>query len=138
MRMPSPQAAGAKWKTVTPGRQSFYQAGVQGAASAYQEGVTGAGDRYSQGVQQAIANNQWQSGVEGKGSRYAMRASTVGAPRWSDGVGRGESDYAAGVAPYFQAIGGMSLPPRGPKGAPQNYARSQSVGDALHAIKIHR
>ena len=138
MRMPSPQAAGKKWKDVTPTRQSFYTAGVSGAGAAYEEGVRGAGDRYASGIQMAIANNQWQSGVENKGGRYAQRAASVGGSRWSDGVARGEADYATGVAPFFQAIGGMTLPPRGPKGAPQNYGRSQAVGDALHAIRIHR
>lgn len=138
MRNASPQMAGKKWKDVTPGRMSFYQSGVSAAGGAYEEGVRGAGDRYASGVQQAISNGQWQAGVEGKGSRYAMKASTVGGSRWSDGVSRAETDYVSGVTPYLQAISGMSLPPRGPKGAAQNYGRSQAVGDALHAIKIRR
>lgn len=135
VKMISPQAAADKWKNVTPGRQNFYQQGVSGAASRYDEGVRGAGDRYQAGVQQAISNNMWESGVEGKGARFAMKAGSVGAPRWADGVSRAQGDYATGVSPYFQAISGMTLPPKGPKGHPGNYARSQAVGDALHAIK---
>jgi len=138
MRMPNAGAAAAKWKTVTPGRQNFYQQGVQAAGAAYDEGVRGAEDRYAAGISQAISNNSWGHGVEGKGGLYAQKAASVGAPRWADGVSRGESAYSAGVQPFFQAIGGMTLPPKGPKGHPGNYARSQAVGDALHAIKVRR
>ena len=136
MRMPNAAAAAKKWKDVTPGRQTFYSQGVAGAAAAYDEGVRGAGDRYAAGVQTAISNGLWGINVEGKGSRFAQRASTVGGPRWSDGVSRGESDYASHVQPYFAALGSIQLPMKGPKGHPGNYARSQAVGDALHAMKI--
>lgn len=138
VRTASAAAAGDKWKAVTPGRMNYYVQGVQGGAQAYEEGVRGAGDRYAAGVTQAISDRMWESGVEGKGSKFAMKAASIGGGRWSEGVNKAQSDYTTAIAPFLQAINGMSLPPAGPKGYAGNYARSQAVGEALRAVKVRR
>ena len=133
--MPSPQAAGAKWASVTPTRQQYYQAGVQGAGQRWQQGVDSSEQNWSMGVQQAMAENRYTLGVSGKASKYSQKASTIGAPRWGTGVASAEPAYEAGVTRIFQALSSLTLPPRGPTGSPQNLARVQAVVDAERAAR---
>jgi hypothetical protein len=135
IRVPSAASIAEKWARVTPGRQSDYQAGVQGAAQAYQEGVNAAGSSYEQGVQAAIGEQSWQRGVQNKGQKYSSKASQIGAGRWAQGVPAARADYEAGVARPLQALASITLPPRGPKGAPQNLQRVAAVVEALRAAR---
>jgi hypothetical protein len=135
IRVPSAASIAEKWARVTPGRQTDYQNGVAGAAAAYQEGVNGAADTWAQGVQQAIGDDRYRMGVQGKGQMYASQASQIGAGRWAQGVPAARSRYESGVARPLQALAAVSLPPRGPKGAPQNIQRVTAVVEALRASR---
>ena len=55
----------------------------------------------------------------------------VGAGRWSGGVRAGAKDYEEAVAPFFAVIERTNLQPRGPRGDPRNYQRSEAMGRAL-------
>lgn len=135
LSVPTPQQAGQKYAQVTPTRQQYYQSGVQGAANQWQAGVDGAENTWGQGVQAAIAAHRYSTGVSGRGQVYANRASTIGTPRWAQGVAAAEPAYEQAVARFFQILSGLNLPPRGPVGSPQNLQRVQMVDDALHAAR---
>ena len=135
MRVPTPAAAGAKYASVTPTRQTYYQTGVQGAGQRWQDGVNISQDVWALGVQQAMAQGRYSTGVAGKGTLYSTRASTIGAPRWGQGVAAAEPAYESGVTRFFQVLAALTLPPRGPVGSPQNLQRVQIVDEALRAAK---
>lgn len=136
IRVPSAATIAEKWARVTPGRQTDYQNGVAGSAQAWQEGVNSAKDSWAQGVQQAIGEDRYSRGVQGAGQLYASQAAQIGAGRWAQGVPAARSRYESGVARPLQALQSVSLPPRGPKGAPQNIQRVTAVVEALRASRM--
>jgi hypothetical protein len=135
IRVPSAAAAAEKWARVAPGRQQDYQAGIQSAGQAWQEGVNAGAANFAQGVQQAIAEGRYEKGVQGKQSKYVQKTSTVGLSRWGAGITAARPDYESGVARALQALSAVSLPPKGPKGAPQNLQRVAAVVEALRATR---
>ena len=135
LRVPTPAQAGAKYASVTPTRQTYYQTGVQGAGQRWQDGVNVSQDVWGMGVQQAIADQRYSQGVQGKASLYSTKASTIGAPRWGQGVAAAEPAYEQGVTRFFQVLSNLTLPPRGPTGSPQNLQRVQIVVEALRAAR---
>lgn len=118
------------------------------AAGDYKDGVTAAGgdwetntkaseDNYSAGVQAAIGDKRFGKGVAAAGAgKYVARASTLGAQRYPSGVGAAEGDWSKGAAPYLDALKGMDLPPRRPKGDPGNQARANAVAAKLRSMKV--
>ena len=135
INMPSPVSAGQKWAQVTPGRQQYYTAGVQGAAQKWQSGVDGSQANWEAGVQDAVANRRYSGGVAGKGAKYSQAAGTVGAQRWGQGVAQAEPAYEAGVQPIFAALSALQLPAKGPRGSIANLQRVQAVVDAERAAR---
>lgn len=135
IRVPSAQAVAEKWARVTPGRQQDYVAGVQAAGNAWQEGVSNAEGNYAQGVQNAIGEGRYASGVSGKASKYTRKSVEVGANRWGPGVTAARTDMEQGMARILSVLASVSLPPRGPKGSPQNLQRVAAVNEALHAAR---
>lgn len=133
----SPSAAADKWATVTPQRLTEYTAGVSNAGSKWQAGVDGAAQLWAQAVAEAASRGEWGRGVAGKGANYATKASTLGAQRWSGGITAGKPTYQTQVAPYFNVIAGLTLPPRQARGNPANMARSSMINDALHQYRIN-
>lgn len=133
--MPSPNAAGAKWASVTPTRSQYYQAAVAAAGPRWQTAVDGSQNNWAQGVSQAMTDNRYQTGVSGRGGVYATKAANVGTGRWQTGVGQGATAYEQGVAPIFSALAGANLPPRMAKGNPGNLARVQAVVEIERAAR---
>lgn len=136
IRMPSPSEAAQKWSSVSAQRGQDYLKGVEGAGSAWQEGVNGAEATWADGVQQAISRGAYGDGVQGKGGKYVERARTLGAQRWTTGIQASGDAYQRGVAPIFNAIANVTLPPRMARGNPANYMRSQAVGEAARQAAL--
>lgn len=126
-----------KWKTRASGAGADYAAGIA-APKVDWAGATAAGaEAYAQGVQEAIGQGRFQREVRKAGSaKWQSRASTLGAQRFPQGVNASQADYSSGVAPYLQVISQVSLPAKGPRGAPQNLERVRAVTDALHQRRI--
>lgn len=133
IRVPSASESADKWSSVTPSRSQFYQTGVSRSGAAYEEGVANSEDIYNQGVQQAISEGRWATGVSGKGSKYVRKSTQVGVPRWQQGVPAAKQDYQDGVAPILSSMAAVTLPPKGPKRAPQNLQRVAAVNQAAIA-----
>lgn len=114
-----------------------YTEGVKAAGADWESNTRASGENYAQGVQQAIADGRFVKGVTDAGQgKYVGRASTLGAQRFPTGVQAAEGDWARGSAPYLDALKGMELPPRRPKGDPGNQARANAVAQRLRAIKV--
>jgi len=114
-----------------------YQKGVQGAGDKWAQHTAAAGDSYQAGVQQAISRQAFQKGVAKAGpSGYVTRAANAGAQRYGPGVAGAQAKWQQNVQPYLDTIAGLTLPPRSPRGSPNNLQRVAAVANALRARKV--
>ena len=128
-----------KWARRTAGATQDYAAGVRSPREDWQQRTLDQADAYEQGIQAAIANGSFSKGVAAAGtSKWQRKSLDVGAQRYGPGAAAAKSDYESGFAPFAQVIQGVTLPPRGARGNPSNYARVQAIGEALHNAKLGR
>lgn len=114
--------------------QGDYRDGIANPKRDQAEAAAASADTYAAGVQEAIADNRFQKGVQAAGTaKWARKSADVGAARYPQGVQAAKSDYQAGVEPFLQTIAGLDLPPRAPRGSPQNIERVARVNAALRA-----
>jgi hypothetical protein len=135
-----------KVKDISSSAKKFVSRG-QAASGDYARGVADAGpewasktaaaqDSYNQGVQQAITRGAFAKGVQEAGpAKYQAAAAGKGAQRFGPGIAAAEGDWSRGVQPYLQTLESTTLPPRGPKGSPQNLERVNTVAMALRRRK---
>lgn len=137
---------GIKVKPITVAAQKFVNR-ASAATGDYKDGVNSttdqaeraiaAEDAYRQGLQESFSRNARVTGLQRAGTeKWKQRAMQLGAGRYASGVKAGERTYQENVRPYFETLQGLELTPRGPKGSPENYARSQEVGVALNEKKL--
>ncbi len=124
-----------KWAEVTPGRAAYYETGVRTTAKDWAGNAAMAASAYEAGVQEAIGRGAFQRGVSERGTSGWREATLAKKARWAAGVRLGEPRYMSGFAPYRAVIEGVTLPPRGPRGDPGNYARCEAIGLALTAAR---
>ena len=69
-------------------------------------------------------------------AKYTRKAVEVGVGRFGSGVTAGIPDYQSGEAPMLEAIAGVELGARAPRGSTINYARVEKVGAALNKKRM--
>lgn len=137
IRTISPGDVAEKWATVTPGRSSFYQTGTVGKGGEWESKTVAAKGTYKTGVSVAGIENRFAGGVRrAGGGKWERKISAVGVGRFGPGIAAAKDDYMTGVSDYLSMLSGMSIPDRGPRGDPGNYAIVQKVGDALHKKRL--
>lgn len=116
-------SAGADYQEGTTGKGQKWASQAMAAENNYIQGVTTAAQqkRYSRGIQRAGAS-AYESGVAEKGVQ-----------RYPTGISASQDKYQKRISEVLSTISGVQLPPKGPKGSPQNYQRVQAVGQALRA-----
>lgn len=125
-----------KWAEVTPMRSGDYAFGIANPRTSWKTATMAAEPAYQDGVTKAIARKAFGKGVSKAGDeKWARKASTNGVVRWGPGVQEARGDYAAGFAPYREAIAACKLPPRYARRDPRNLARVKAIVDALIAKK---
>ena len=130
-------AIAEKYARVTPARAEDYAQGVRNPRTDWAGAATSAAPNFASGVQAAVAAGSYAKGITKAGSgKWQAKAISKGTPRFGPGVQDARPDYEAGITPYIQTIEALTLPPRGPKGDPRNYARVQAIGQALRNKKI--
>lgn len=128
-----------KWVQRAGAAGGDYKDGVAQAGGDWEAGALAGASNFAQGVQQAISDGRYEKGIRGAGAaKFVAKAGTVGAARFTQGVAASEAEMAKGVGPVLQAIASVALPPRGPKGAPQNMERANAVAQALRKFKVTR
>ena len=126
-----------KWSRVTPGRSEEYRRGVGETPAEEWESPTKAAEPvWGQAVQQAASRKAFSKGVAGAGAKWKRKAEELGSARYGTGVAAAGPDYAAGFAPYREAVAGAVLPPKGPTGDPANYERVRVLGELLHRKRV--
>jgi hypothetical protein len=129
----------AKFKRNANAATNDYATGVASAGADWESGARAGESNYEQGVQDAISRKAFGKGVSAAGqTKYVENATKLGAQRYGPGINQAEGAYSRGVQPYLDTIKGVSLPPRGPKGSPQNQQRADAVAKALRMVKVGR
>lgn len=140
MAIPVKDAAAAAKKFVSRGMAAGadYTAGVRGSGDRWKAATVAGKDNYTAGVNDAIQRNAFEKGVNAAGgAKFEERAAGVGANRYPQGIQQSENAWAQNTGPYLAVIAGTNLPPRGPKGSPQNQLRSAAMADAMRRKKIN-
>lgn len=128
-----------KWARQSQTAQPEYKAGVEQTTKDWAENTAAAADNYAAGVQKAIAEDRFSKGVAAAGtSKWRSNTLTKGPARWSQGIADSRPAYETGFAPYRTVIENTTLPPRGPKGSPQNIERVAVMAAALHKAKLEQ
>lgn len=136
LKVKSAGEAADKWVSRAAVAGPDYQRGVQGAGQAWEAGARAAKDAYAQGVTASIQRGAYEKGIAAAGaSKWEKNATEKGTRRFGEGVSVAAGDYTQKIAPYLQALSGLTLPPRGPSGDPRNLQRVQMVASTLAALK---
>ena len=126
-----------KWTRVTPGRSEDYKLGIQNPKRDWADETKAAAGNWKAGVDAAAAKNMFAKGVEKVGSKkWQEKALKKGPGRFAEGVYMAGPDYAAGFAPFRDAIERVDLGPRFPRRDPRNLDRVKRVVDALIKTKV--
>ena len=129
--------AQANWTQVTPTRTEAYAANAIARVGKWLAKTIAAIPNQQMAAVGAGVASRIQRNVSGRGQqRFPAKINTVGKQRFGPGVQAAGSDYSAGFGPYLQIIQGVSLPAKGPRGDPRNYALVQAVGDPLHRARL--
>jgi len=125
-----------KWKRRAAQAAPDYAAGVKSPKADWATQTANSEENYNAGVQAAISRGAFGSGVQKAGTqKWQRKAIAIGAGRFGPGVAAAAPEYQDKMQGVLSTIESVSLPPRGPKGDPRNYLRSQVIGEALHDAK---
>jgi len=125
-----------KWARVTPQRAEDYSLGVKSPRTSWANASTAANDRYKAGVTEAANANRYPKGIAATGDAgWSAKTLAKGPARFAEGVMLSGPDYQEAVKPYLDVIAATQLPPRGPKGSPQNLQRVAAIATALRKKK---
>lgn len=126
-----------KWAEVTPGRAKQWKAEVSATSdSDWADPTVAAAPIWETGVGEAAAAGLFPKGVERARTKWKRKSLALGPTRYGPGVRAAEADQASGFAPYREIIAGVTLSPKGPRGAPGNYDRVRDVGEPLHDARV--
>lgn len=128
-----------KWARRVAGASQDYTEGAGAAGEAWQRGASAGAANYQTGVTQAIGQQRYQKGVaRATSAKFVRGVRDKGAQRYGPGAAAAQQDFSTAIGPVLEVIGRTDLPPRGPRGADGNYARSAAVGRALRAFATGR
>jgi uncharacterized phage infection (PIP) family protein YhgE len=135
----SQDAIATKWAARASGAQADYTTGVQTTQKSWAQNTAAAASNYVAGVQQAVADKRFESGVTEAGdAAWKKGAIEKGGTRYSQGVNGAKTKFQQGFSRFASALAGAPLPPRFPKGDPQNGQRVAFVNNLLRQVKLGR
>lgn len=127
----------AKWSTRAQAAGPDYTAGVKTTTKDWAALTAAAAPNWAAGVAQASSDGRFARNVVAAGTgKWQAAAAGKGAQRYPTGVAAGGPAYNAGFTPFLQVIQNVNLPPRSPRGSPNNIQRVSAIADALHAKKL--
>lgn len=130
--------AAKKFGTNASAGSANYATGVQSDTS-WATNTANAASTWGQGVQAAVSSGSFAKGVSKAGqSKWQSAAVQKGQSRFQQAVSTpaAQQNWQAGFQPYATVLSSITVPPKGVKGSPQNYAIVQTIGDALHKAKV--
>ncbi len=132
LQFPSTAVGGERWSRRAAAAQVDYGNGVQAASGRWQPAAAAGAQNYATGVQAAIAAGSFAKGIQKAGdAKWVDRATKLGPARFAQGVQVAQPAYESGVAPIWQKVSALTLPPKGPRGSAQNYQRPALVAQEM-------
>lgn len=126
-----------KWGANSALAGDSYRDGVQSPRRSWAQSAAAADDARKAGLAEADARNAFVNGVNAAGdTKWKNNATVLGPARFRQGVANAKPSFSSGFSKYHSVIAGVTLPPRGPKGSPENIERVRSIADALHNAKV--
>ena len=100
---------------------------TQASEGNYRQAISGGNvaARFARGVAKAASQG-----------KFAKKIRAVGQSRYSEGVSQGKEDWRIGFEPYQQAIAGVALPARKPRGDAGNLERVKAITTTLNAKRL--
>jgi hypothetical protein len=129
----------SKWSQRASAAGAAYTSGVQNPSRSWATSTTAAAPNWATGVQTAVSNGRFAKGVQAAGdAKWSAGATGKGATRYPQGVtgAAAINNFTQGFTKFASVLSSLTLPPRFPKGDPQNAARSTAVATALRAAKV--
>ena len=121
-----------KWQRRAAVAQPDYSAGVMNPRIPWDQAAKAGENNYKAGVTAAANSGRYGQGISRVGNqRYLDGAIKKGPQRYVEGVQLGGSNFQDRINTVLQTIESVQLPPRGPKGSPQNFQRVAPIGEAL-------
>jgi len=118
--------------------RSAYTDGVQNPRRSWAVSAAAADDARKAGLAEADARNAFVNGVNNAGdTKWKNNSVALGPTRFSTGVQNAKPSYQAGFQKYHGVIASTTLPPRGPKGSPENINRVATLAQNLHNAKVN-
>lgn len=136
--IPDATSVAEKWATRAGAAQSEYVDKVK--QSTWKAEAAAGEANYNQAMQDVLAKKKRLAGINKVSDTDWQNKVAAKAGRFTEGVTQGKDAMASGIGAVLNDIKSAmpSLGPRGPKGSPGNYQRSQKLGDALHAAAEKR
>ena len=126
-----------KWAEVTPGRASYYEAGVRNPLENWEDATIAAVAAYKAAVSAADIGKRQAGGVKRAGfAKWQRKSVDLGVGRFGPGVIAAKDDYNNGYAPFQSVLAGLELPARKPRGDPANQERTKVIGTALFKKRL--
>jgi len=127
------------WREGARARATVYAERAAKAASKWETNAKAAEATWEAAIQDAIRRKAFAAGIEAAGAEsYRKGIEQKGSARYAPGIEAASDKYSRIMREVLDVIRGVELPPRGPRGAPQNYDRVRAIGDALHNWRIAR
>jgi len=126
-----------KWAEVTPGRATYYEAGVKAPLKDWATETSAASATYKAAVTAPNIDKLFLGGVKRAGTpKWQRKATELGVPRFGPGVAAALPDYKEGWAPYHEELSRLEIPERGPRGSDANYEIVKKIGMALFKKRL--
>ena len=136
-KAPAASEIAEKWANVTPGRASYYEAGVTSPEEDWEKNAAAQASTYKAAVQAADIDKRFSGGVHKAGTaKWQRKAKDVGVGRFGTGVSAAQGDMSTGVEPYVAVINATELASRKPRGDPGNLERVKAIATALHTKRL--
>ena len=126
-----------KWAKNSAQSSDEYRQGVLNPRKDWATETVNAKENWEAGLADAISRDAFADGVQEAGTpKWKARASSVGPGRYRQGVGVAKPEFTSGFSRFHSVIAGLTLPPRGPKGSPENLDRVRVLAEALHNERV--
>jgi hypothetical protein len=121
-----------KWQRRASAAGQDYVAGINNPRVPWDQAAKAGAANYKLGVTAAANSGRYETGIGRVGNQAWVDGATKKGPgRFAEGVSFAAPKFENRIATVISAIEGVTLPPRGPKGSPQNFNRVAPIGAAL-------
>ena len=119
----TPQEAAKRLAEAGLSFQDRYTSGATGKGGKWVSAASAAEANYKEGVASAISKSAFSKGVSAAGASAYDTGIRDNADRWGDGMGKAESAFLKGVAPFTNLWGSALSTARGAKRSAANLRR---------------